>query len=392
MRVLHVLPDLSVSSGGLPVAVLGMCRGLARAGVEITLLATDYSSDGRQRAGGIDVRLTGCQLAAWRFSASIATEIRSVMGRADLVHLHGLWQYPSFAAARACWRDDLPYLVSPHGMLTSLCLSRRAWRKRPYLWLIERRILGRAAALVFTSRSELAQSTVSRRFNDRAHVVPLAVGWESDPDPGDAVDFRERLGIEPAARIVLFVGRLDPLKRPGYALRAFLVAARAHPDAVLIFCGPDSGLRGELEGEARRAGLGSRVFFTGSLNHEQMRTVFRASSLLLHPSEQESYGLAVPEALLCGRPVVVTEAIPLAREIEHAGAGWVAAPDPVALGRALEIGLRGPRLEAAGRAAREFARRVVSRSAAAERLTEVYREALARPSRSAVLAEAGDGR
>ena len=129
--------------------------------------------------------------------------------------------------------------------------------------------------------------------------------------PGSRRSARLRLGLGPGP-VVLFVGRIQPLKGVDVLLEAFARIGRLHPDATLLVVGGPSGSKGSQEflSLRQRAGvLGvlHRVKFYGPLPHGLLADFYRAADVVVIPSRAESFGLVAAEAQACGTPVVAAK-------------------------------------------------------------------------------------
>ena len=212
--------------GGPPRSILGLCRGLARAGVEVQVFTTTAngadslpaSLEATDRYAGIAVRYFPRAFPRRLFGAArprraLALEI----GRYDLTHVHGLWHLPGSMAARQARRVLIPYVISPRGMLDDGALAHHARRKRIAYWLRERRHLEGAALLHATSDAELA--TLARRV-PRVPVAMVPNGVEA-PRAGEspAGAFVAGWARRRCAPLIVFLGRLHPIKRLDRARR-----------------------------------------------------------------------------------------------------------------------------------------------------------------------------
>src|SRR5437588_5493530 len=92
----------------------------------------------------------------------------------DIVMIESLWQYSTFIAAKSCRAKRKPYIVSPNGMLDAWSLSQKAWKKKPYMTLIERGTLNRASALHLTSEGELNHSH-HKKWRVAKDVIPIGL-------------------------------------------------------------------------------------------------------------------------------------------------------------------------------------------------------------------------
>ena len=156
----------------------------------------------------------------------------------------------------------------------------------------------------------------------RIAEVPLGVD-HAFFSPGNPVGARAALGLGPGP-VMLFVGRIQPLKGIELALRAF--AASRHRNAQLVVVGGPSGPNGMVEVERMRQlavdlGVSARVRFCDPQPHHILSTYYRASDVCLVPSRSESFGLVALEAAACGIPVVASNVGGLQTLVDHGDTG-----------------------------------------------------------------------
>ncbi len=246
--------------------------------------------------------------------------LESNIHRYDLVHCHGLWNLPAWAAARHARRRRVPYVLSPQGMLDAGSMAHRAGRKRLAYWLLERRKMTGAAMLHATSFAE-AQSIERRDLGVPVTIVPTGVDARPD-EPPERGAFRRSLGLPEEVPLIVFVGRVHPIKRLDLLAAAFDRIRVIRPGAHLVIAGPDEGgHRSWLE--PRFAGAGGAVHWTGELSDSAKWTLLADAHVLVMCSQSESFGRSVAEALASGVPVVVTQTCPW-QEVETTSCGfWV---------------------------------------------------------------------
>jgi D-inositol-3-phosphate glycosyltransferase len=198
--------------------------------------------------------------------------------------------------------------------------------------------------------------------------------------PGDRRQARRALGLPGEGPLLLFVGRIQPLKGVAVAVRAVAALADDHPDAGLVVVGGPSGPQGEAEVERTRAlvtglGLGGRVVFVPPRPHELLSTYYRAADVCLVPSRSESFGLVALEAAACGTPVVASDVGGLRSLVDHGRTGYlVEEPSPEAFAAWVRQILAEPLLaERLGTGAVLRARRYTW-ARAAHLLREIYAE------------------
>jgi glycosyltransferase involved in cell wall biosynthesis len=165
--------------------------------------------------------------------------------------------------------------------------------------------------------------------------------WAREASRSNKHEARAQWGIPEKCPVLLFCAKLQPRKRPQDVLRAF--AKLDAVDCFLIFAG-DGPLRKELETEAETLGVSRRVVFCGFVNQTQLPALYRAADLFVLPSEWDGAPLVVCEAMSCGCPVVLSDAIPGRFElVRHRDTGFIyPCGDVDALGSVLREALADP--------------------------------------------------
>jgi glycosyltransferase involved in cell wall biosynthesis len=386
VRVLHVTAYFAPAFcyGGPPRSVLGLCRGLAQAGVDVEVFTTTANGDGELPASppqgdnyeGVRVRYFPLAFPRRLFGARRMDAALGGLGeRYDLVHVHGLWNVPEWKASRRARRARVPYVISPRGMLEAGALARHAAAKRLGYRLVERRNLVGAALLHASSVPEAA-AIEQRRLGVPIAVVPNGVEGPDGIPPARG-EFRQRYGVPPGAPLVAFIGRIHPIKRLDLLAAAFDRVLTGRPDAHLVVAGPDEvGHRRALAPHFARAG--ERAHFTGELGESEKWSLLADADVLALCSDSESFGLSVLEALAAGVPVVATRTCPW-EDVERTGAGFWVPQDPRAMAEALGRILDEPAAaRAMGERGRELARSRYSWESIGRAMAEQYRHVTAR--------------
>lgn len=329
MRILHVSAYFAPAFvyGGPPRSIHGLCRALAACGVDVEAFTTDANGDTalppevtRARAyDGVPVRYFPRTWPAEPIgSHALASALREAAPRADLLHVHGLWNRVVWAAAREARRAGVPYVLSPRGMLEDAALAHRPWRKRVAWTLIEQRTIDDAALLHAASQREY---DTLRALRPSADVVLVPNGVDALPVPASG-NRRAALGVDPAAPLIVFMGRLHPIKRLDLLVTAFARVRRTHRRAQLVVAGPDEkGLRASLE--ARAGDAASAIVWLGAVDAVCKQMLLAEAAALALCSDSESFGLAVAEAMAAGVPVVVTKTCPWPDVERHRAGYWV---------------------------------------------------------------------
>lgn len=390
MNVLHVIPAIAARYGGPSIAVVQMCGALKAAGVSITLVATDADGDNAidvplgvpADVGGVEAVVFRRQWSeAFKYSRPLARWLGRHVADYDVVHAHALLSHAPLAAARACRRHGVPYVIRPLGTLDPWSLSQKPWRKRLLLACGGRRSLALADAVHYTAAGE--QRLVEASFATRGgFVAPIGI------DPSLLAAGRLPDGERTRPPFVLALSRLHPVKALDRLIDAFAQTHRGDWQLVIAGTG-EADYEAALKDRAARSPVRDHIVFAGWVGGDTKTRLLQTASLLALPSHHENFGVGLAEALGCGTPVLVSPHVLVADEIAEAGAGWVCDNDVASLATALGQVFDDPDArERAGRSARAFAEaRTWPRIAGA--LVDVY-TSLAR-ARNGAAARASDG-
>ena len=338
MKLLHIVPTYLPATryGGPIYSVHGLCKALAAAGVDVHVFTTNVDGDRDSDVPlGEPVELDGVRV--WYFpsrrlrrlyySPPMMKALRAQVRRFDVVHLHSVFLWPTWAAARVARAAGVPYVLSPRGMLVRDLVRRKSrWIKSAWLRLIERRNIEQAAAIHVTSDAEaVALGDFPFRL---PRVLTIANGidepraWTMDALSGDV---KEVVAGEP---YVLCFGRINWKKGLDRLLRAWAGV----PGARLVIAGNDEeAYVPELMGIAEAAGVSARVqFLARSISGADKEALLATARLLVLPSYSENFGNVVPEAMVRGVPVVVTPEVGAKDVVRASGGGLVVDADELA--------------------------------------------------------------
>jgi D-inositol-3-phosphate glycosyltransferase len=196
--------------------------------------------------------------------------------------------------------------------------------------------------------------------------------------PGNRVQARRALGLPETGSILLFVGRIQPLKGANIAVETLAELRANGHDATLVIVGGPSGVLGaatmaEVHELVERHGLRDSVMFRPPQPHELLSSYFRAADLTICPSRSESFGLVALESATCGTPTVASAVGGLTSVIQDGQTGLlVEGHDPLAFARAARSLLENPSVYAAMVSAGVLDAQRYSWRAAAERLDLLF--------------------
>ena len=397
-------------AGGMNVYVVELSRRLAALGVEVDLITRATSSDlppAVELTPGVTVRHVTAgpfeglakedlpaQLCAFT-SGLMRLEAARPPGWYDLVHSH--YWLSGQVAWLAAERWDVPLIHSMHTMarVKNLTLAEGDSPEPAARAIGEAQVVAAADRLVANTDEE-ADQLVDLYGADPGRVVTVPPGVDLGLfAPGPRRAARHRLGVPEDAYLLLFVGRLQPLKAPDVLLRAAARLLTTRPElrdrlVVAVVGGPSgSGTRQPraLQQLAADLGLGSAVRFVEPQPQDALPDWYRAADVTVVPSYSESFGLVAIESQACGTPVVAAAVGGLRTAVADGVSGvLVDGHDPAAYAAVLaELADDPARRRALGSAAVDHAARFGWGTTAAG-LLDVYGDALAERAVPAALA------
>jgi glycosyltransferase involved in cell wall biosynthesis len=393
MRILHVIPTYlpAIRYGGPIFAVHSLCRALASRGHEVEVVATNINGSGtspvpigtRVDVDCVPVRYFASPfLSRLSFAPTMSRILRQELPHFDIVHLHSVFLWPTWAAARLAHRARVPYVISPRGMLVKDLIKRRnRFVKSAWIKLIEKGNLERASAIHATSHVEVAEL---RRFGWQLPPITLV------PNGVDRMEVCAGVELSPDVReiatrqpFVLFLGRISWKKGLDRLLRAF---ARTSAGTLAIVGPDDEGLAPRLLQLARDLRIDGRVrFLTRVVLGADKEHLYASAQLFVLPSYSENFGNTVLEAMQSGRPVIVTAEVGATEIVRDAGAGIVVAGDPDSLAAAIDRLTRDRTLaDSMGAAGRQHVREHYSWSRIATEMEALYESVLRNSRRNLV--------
>lgn len=395
MRVLQIVPSISLVYGGPSQMVLGLSSALAQQGVDVTILTTNANGDVGQppldvplrvpvSEGGYTVWYFPCSGRRYKFSGELLWWLWQHAGDFDVAHIHALFSPVStLAATIARWRG-LPYILRPLGTLDPADLRKKKFLKQLYGWVWERGNLAGAASVHFTSAQE---ARVSHRFGAKTTDAMVPLGVELPPmDPDVAENPREfvaqQLQVPKHRPLVLFLSRIEPKKGLDVLIAACEELCRRSIDFHLVLAGSnpqDPQYEEKIRRQVENSVLAERTTMPGFVRGNLKVALLQAADVFALFSDYENFGIAVAEAMAAGTAVAISPGVYIWEEVEQAQAGWVSGGDVLTATDILARALSHPaECDLRGAKGRVYARQYFSWEAIAEATQQVYQNAIAR--------------
>jgi glycosyltransferase involved in cell wall biosynthesis len=229
-----------------------------------------------------------------------------------------------------------PHLLEPLGMYTPRTQSLRG--KVLYHRLFTSRMAEGAARVIATSPQEMEELS-GLTDNDKLVLRRNGLNLSAFNELPLSSQFRSQFGINESERIILYIGRISPIKNLEVLVRAFQQADLSKARLVLVGPQLEPEYSKQLRSLIEKLDLSERVLFTGALFDEDKLAALAAADLFVLPSVYESYGNAAAEAVAANVPVLLTEGCGIAPQI-HERAGLAVAPEESALAEGMRIFLQ----------------------------------------------------
>ena len=342
-RVLHVIDKMDPERGGVCQAVRTIALGLNGLGVHNEIVSLDANNAQFLNNDTLTIHALGPAENPWSFSKHLKPWLLKHLQRFHIVVVHGLWQYPSYAVYKTLSKLVNPpkLYVMPHGMLDpyfqrATGRKLKAIRNIVYWALIEKHVINKANALLFTCEAEKQlASQPFKPYKPNATIV-VGLGVETPPPFNNAMldAFYTICPEIKSHRYLLFISRIHEKKGVDLLLHAYAKTAELYGNEAealqnlpkLVIAGPglDTPYGKSIQDIVNNnALLKANVFFPGMLKGDAKWGSFYGCEAFVLPSHQENFGIAVVEALACAKPVLISNQVNIWAEIKKTGAGIV---------------------------------------------------------------------
>jgi glycosyltransferase involved in cell wall biosynthesis len=384
LRILHVVPTYVPAwrYGGPIRSVHGLCRALASSKHDVHVFTTNVDGDGELGTAtcrpidveGVKVWYFPCShLRRLYYSRSMLRSLRTEIRHFDIVHLHSIFLWPTWAAARVARREGVPYLVSPKGMLVrDLVRRKNPWIKGLWISLIERRNLKHASRIHVTSQGEAEALTefsleLPPVFELR-NGVDVPEKWTLD-DVSE--DVRSMISHQP---YVLFLGRINWKKGIDLLIKSWRGVSGAY---LLIVGNDEDNYAPTLIELSEKLGVSEKlIFHCAPVLGADREALFSFARAFVLPSYSENFGNTISEAMIRGVPVILTEDVGAREIVEQAKCGYVVSADQIQ-GAITNMLSNQKKSVALGKRGRDWARSNLQWSSVSKDMVDRYREILA---------------
>lgn len=365
--IAHTISSIDTSTGGPARSVTHLVSAMAHAELNLSLkLHTGASDD--PIISGFDTENASLQFYRYnRFGGLKHFKKNLNADLPQLCHGHGLWQMPVKQMASFARSAQIPYIITPRGMLEPWSLSQGKVKKQLALKLYQSKDLSQAACIHATAKME-ADNIRALGFQNPIAVIPNGIPLEEFPIKAHAVN--------EGPKTLLFLSRVHPKK----GIELLIDAWAALPEAlrtdwqVQIAGNGEPSYVEQLINSIASKGLAEQMKLVGPLEGAAKLKAYQQAQAFVLPTYSENFGIVVAEALACGTPVITTHGTPW-EALERRNCGWWIPIGVTALKQTLESVLTLPEstLVQMGNNGRQLIEDTYSMTAVAQQMLQLYR-------------------
>jgi glycosyltransferase involved in cell wall biosynthesis len=243
---------------------------------------------------------------------------RSEVRTFDIVDIHEFGILGSIVA-RVAQKEGVHFLLRPHGSLPSVLGREKSFAGRLYSRIVEQPLLDKASRVVALTELEASQFGELGLDRRKVSVIPNGVDIPETSHCPERGAFRGLLGIGPELKVILFLGRLNHIKRIDRLVRVFRMICNERSGVKLVIVGPDDGYLREVLSLVHKLDLQRDVILAGPFYEDSRWMAFIDADIFVLPSEYETCPIAVLEACGLGIPTIVTDCCGLADFVREVG-------------------------------------------------------------------------
>jgi len=354
MKIFSFVEGANPRKGGLGlVGVPWIAKGVAERGHQVVLIIADYPISGVERwvqpdvctalerkigLGNYGIVMYPCVIQRWAFSPAMLLALLPYMRDVDFVTLHGIYSFPVLVGYLLARWFHKPYGLWSHGVFAPIQRQISARKKKIYGGLIARAIIDNASVLFYSSKGEREEAR-SLNFKVPSVIVPHGLNSEDFVNLPSRGAFRSRYMAGHSGPLVLFLSRINQKKGLDILARAFALVLERVPNARLAIVGSSDPpqFEDQVMSWVKESGISDYVMMPGLLVGEEKMQAFADADVFVLPSQAENFGFAVFEAMASRIPVVISDTLDYAKEVETHQAGISMPRDPQAFADAIVL-------------------------------------------------------
>lgn len=286
IRILHIVEDFSVKSGGLRTVVQSLDFHLKSLGYKSYIL-----SSGKEKEDKIFIVEASNK---WLYSKQWKDKIYDILKakKIDVFHIHGVWLYPQYIAAKIAVKEKLPFVLSTHGMLQPWMWKKGKLKKKIYFNFLIKKTFNNASLLHTITENEtenLRKLFINQNFKE----IPNLIFMDKSLEPITIVE-----------KYILYIGRLNKTKGIDLLIKAF--SSINQKDFKLKIAGEINSYKEELDKIILKFDLNDKIEFLDIVKGDFKTSLFKKAWVVVSPTYSDVIGMVNLESASFKTPVITT--------------------------------------------------------------------------------------
>lgn len=288
-KIYQIATNVSLESGGQRTAVVNIHNYINKNKQFSSSILTNEKEE-------IDpfIHLPSDKFVFWNYSSELKKYLTANIKSADTMHLHGVFMHTQYASSKFALKNNIQYVITPHGMLEPWYLKDKRLKKQVYLTLLLKKILAQSKlihAITPYEKENLYQISGHKNIIE----IPNFINYSELPN---------NLVYNPNEEYLLFLSRIHPGKGLDILLKA--MSKIENKKIKIKIVGAENSYSDVLKKIAFDLGIQSRIEFIGAVYGDEKYTLFANAKAFIAPSYSEAIGMVNLEAAICKTPVVTT--------------------------------------------------------------------------------------
>lgn len=300
MKILHILEDYSIKSGGLRTVVKNLHEKLIKENNKSFIISSFKEME--------DEIYHIYNKNIWLYSSEWNATLFRIWKeqKIEFFHIHGVWMYPQYIAAKFAIKNNIPFVLSPHGMYQPQTWIKSTLKKKIYFHLLTKSLFSKASIIHTITEEET--KTIKELFSKNKTVeIPNLI---------NDIEYLEKAS-DFSNKYVLFVGRLAEIKGIDLLIKAY---GEINPEGFkLKIAGEINDYKEKLQLLVNSLNIQDKVEFLGLISGNKKNRIFNNAFVLVAPSYSEVIGMVNLEAAILKTPVITTHQTGLKKQWSENG-------------------------------------------------------------------------